>query len=333
MSWFEELTGFSEADYATTQKQFRVEGERLVSRLNNRSWQIGRVETPSLAELRERADLVRAATRGELSVRNLVADVHALHAQSELNGALVQVASQFNLLEMPNARVTPEKGISSYEHDHTQGPACARAAGAGTIYRNYFFPIEGQIGQRHDRQIDTLADLRRQLKGGDQITMQNGYALAETETLRTIQRSLKIASSDEIDALRQQLRIGLHWDQEVTVNGASPQQRVTQAYCSALPVSYNDNSDPQLWRKFATLVLEAAYEATLLAALINAARSKGSQRVYLTLLGGGAFGNDREWIRDAIQRALNRVRGQKLEVYLVSYGHIPADLERLLSDF
>ena len=148
MAWFDELTGFKETGHDTTRAQLRVEGDRLRSLANGRSWRIGRLETPSLAELRERADPALAATRGPLRVRNLAADAHALHAQTELAGALVQVASQFNLLEMPSYHVTPEDGVSDYEHDHTQGPACARAAGAGTIYRNYFAPVGGHIGQR-----------------------------------------------------------------------------------------------------------------------------------------------------------------------------------------
>lgn len=94
-----------------------------------------------------------------LRVRNIAADAYQLHAWPEAKGAVVQVASQFNLLEMPGYDVTPEDGVSDYEHDHTQGPACAIAIGPATIYRNYFAPVEGQIGQTRDRQIDTLADL------------------------------------------------------------------------------------------------------------------------------------------------------------------------------
>ncbi len=50
---------------------------------------------------------------------------------------MFQVASQFNLLEMISPNVTPDDGIGIYENDPTQGPACAIACGAGTIYRNY----------------------------------------------------------------------------------------------------------------------------------------------------------------------------------------------------
>ena len=74
-------------------------------------------------------------------------------------GALFQVASQFNLLEMTGPEVSPEDGITRYQHDRTQGPACAIAAGAATIYRNYFAPVGGGHGQTAKRQFDGLADL------------------------------------------------------------------------------------------------------------------------------------------------------------------------------
>jgi hypothetical protein len=64
---------------------------------------------------------------------------------------------------------------------------------------------------------------------------------------------------------------------------------------------------------------EAAYEATLLAAVLNAARG-GSRRLLLTRLGGGAFGNDDERINAAILRALRRVENQGLDVLMVSFG-------------
>ena len=80
-----------------------------------------------------------------------------MHADPELEGALFQVASQFNLLEMTGPSVTPEDGVTRYSHDHTQGPACAIAAGAATIYRNYFAPVDGQSGQTRERQLDAFA--------------------------------------------------------------------------------------------------------------------------------------------------------------------------------
>ena len=65
--------------------------------------------------------------------------------------------------------------------------------------------------------------------------------------------------------------------------------------------------------------LEAAYEATLWAAVLNSRRGT-SNIVLLTRLGGGAFGNDDAWIDAAMQRALTKVQDCSLDVRLVSFG-------------
>ena len=59
-----------------------------------------------------------------------------------------------------------------------------------------------------------------------------------------------------------------------------------------------------------------AYEATLAVAARNLGRG-GSPFVYLTLLGGGAFGNGPKWIEAAIERALSLYRFHALHVRIV----------------
>lgn len=255
---------------------------------------------------------------GHLSLKEVVADVQQLHASPLNQGALFQVASQFNLLEMVSPRVTPEQGIGIYEYDHTQGPACAIAAGAGTIYRNYFVPVNGQVGQAEDHQIDCLSDLGLALGNvdADLWQMKNGYALPSKSGIAVINAILNQLTEDELDGLRQLLRVGIQWNTQVTLEDA--QHRVSQIYCSALPVAYSEHS-PLLWEKFARLVLEAAYEATMCAAILNSVKT-GNVKVYLTLLGGGAFGNKPEWIFDAIERAVHLYRHANLELIFVSYG-------------
>jgi hypothetical protein len=99
------------------------------------------------------------SSSGRLKVSLVSGDVREMHRRAEYAGALFQVASQFNLLEMVGPDRTPEDGVTIYRHDRTQGPACAMAAGAATIYRNYFAAVGGQSGQTRERQLDTLADL------------------------------------------------------------------------------------------------------------------------------------------------------------------------------
>jgi hypothetical protein len=148
LTWFRKMTGVEETSPQAVREMIQVTGSQLVSLANNSSYQFGRLEIPTLAELRERIRDVETS-HAQITVREVVADVQKLHVETSNAGALFQVASQFNLLEMVSPERTPEDGIGIYEHDRTQGPACAIACGAGTIYRNYFVPVNGQPGQNN----------------------------------------------------------------------------------------------------------------------------------------------------------------------------------------
>lgn len=314
--WFENLVGFSEESPEQVRSNLDVDGMRITSRVNGRTIIHGKLQTPSLAELRSTApqDPLPA---GQIRVREIVADARSLHVDPGNAGALFQVASQFNLLEMPSQHVTPEQGVGAYEHDLTQGPACAVAAGAGTIYRCYLAKVNGQTGQTSDNQIDCLADLGKTLGNyaGRLWQMQNGYALASLRGLAEISKKIRAMPRHERDALRQKLRIGVQWDTQVTLHGCT--HLVTQVLGSALPVAYSPHPG-SLWAEFAELVLEASYEATLWAAVLNFAKT-GNNKVYLTLLGGGVFGNHDDWILQAIKRALELFARVPLDVAIVSY--------------
>ena len=54
-------------------------------------------------------------------------------------------------------------------------------------------------------------------------------------------------------------------------------------------------------------------------AVLNAKRG-ASNVVLLTLLGGGAFGNEEEWILSALRRGLELVAQLDIDVRIVSYG-------------
>jgi hypothetical protein len=191
MNWFERLTGFRETSYDDTRAKLKVDGSRLQSLINRESYGIGELELVSLQGLRERVKSA-GGPPGRLKASVVTGDVRQMHQSAENAGALFQVASQFNLLEMVSPTVTPEQGVTRYQHDRTQGPACAIAAGAATIYRNYFAPVGGSDGQTRERQFDGLADLGEAL--GEALnqpvetlwSMQNGYALCTRAGLDAI---------------------------------------------------------------------------------------------------------------------------------------------------
>ncbi|MBK6593633.1 MAG: hypothetical protein IPG23_13300 [Burkholderiales bacterium] len=336
MDWFERLTGFRETEYNDTRSKLEVEGAKLRSKVTGRSYGIGTLELVSLQTLRDRV-CAGSGLPGRLKVSLVRGDVRKIHRRPENFGALFQVASQFNLLEMISPTVTPEQGVSRYERDQTQGPACAVAAGAATIYRNYFAKVDGYEGQTKDLQFDGLADVGSALGQALGLPveslwrMQNGYALCAPDGLKAISRHLESLSKEQLKVLGGKLRIGVHTDVEVTDSDEPKRQLVSQAFCSALPVAYSSIPQRQ-WKSFATLLLQAAYEATMCAAVLNAERG-ASNVVFLTRLGGGAFGNDDGWIHYAIREALQMVRGTALDVRLVSYGPPTEALEQIVRDF
>ena len=281
--WFEELTGFSEGSGDRVRSRLALEGDTLTSSVNGRSMKCGRLEMPTLADLRARVAAVNLPG-DELLVEEVIADVRDLHVDPLNAGAVFQVASQFNLLEMVSPDVSPEAGIGIYENDPTQGPACAIACGAGTIFRNYFVPVNGHVGQTELHQIDCLTDLGAELGNGEHSfwRMRNGYVEPSADSLKLISGLLFVQDENERDELRELLRVGIQLDTEVTLRDAG--HTVSQVYCSTLPVAYSPHP-AQEWSSFARLVLEAAYEATFLAALLNSMKT-GNRRLYLTWLGG-----------------------------------------------
>jgi len=239
---------------------------------------------------------------------------------------------------MVSPDVGPEEGVTCYQHDRTQGPACAMACPAATVFRNYFVNGTGQDSQEH--QIDGLKEAHKLLlsmQSADDSQqqlqtlwrMQNGYCMPES--LRALQVTSALldpareGGQERRRLFMESITFGTHWDTQVGDNGSAPDARiedchkVAQIFCSALPVAYNDYPREE-WTHFATAVLQAAYEATY-AAAANLSKQRGDQRVsvYLTRLGGGVFGNSDEWIKQAISAATSKYQDWPIDVMMVNY--------------
>ena len=156
--------------------------------------------------------------------------------------------------------------------------------------------------------------------------MSNGYALANIEGLKIITNEFERLNEAEYEYLKGKLQIGVQTDSEVTICAAK--YKVTQCYCSCLPVGYS-NIPSLHWEKFARFILEATYEATFYAALQNFKKTNNN-RLYLTLVGGGVFGNKIEWIFDAISKAISKFSKTPLDVKIVSYGSSNSQVHNFL---
>jgi hypothetical protein len=327
--WFEQLTGFRETSRDQVLAQLCEDGPFLESTANGRRMRRGDfavVGLDALRQARDQAGPISGAPQGT-SVREVVGNVRDLHADPASAGALFQVASQFNMLEMTGPGITPDDGIDRYELDHTQGPACAIACGAATIHRNYLVPFgsgpDVQRGQTAGRQLDGFADLAAALNLA--VDMRNGYAFVPPDELDRVAAHLDGLAGPQRDNLTGLLKVGIQSQAEVTWKDAG--HTVTQVFCSALPLAYAGGHRRQ-WEPLARLVLDAAYEGTLAAAVPAAARS-GNRTVYLTLLGAGVFGNPVEWAVDALRRAVRLHQHCGLDVRVVSHGRPQQEVRTL----
>ena len=322
VNWFRELFGFEEGNsYSKNQAHFNMDGDVLACptapAAAAKRMHVGQWSMPSVAELRAKCANDVLGELGGLTFQHLAdpVGVAPLIANPDNAGAVFQAASQFNALEMTGPGVSPRQGIAIYATDPTQGPKCALACPAATVFRNYLVDGEGQ----GKRQIDCLADVGEVVGNhSNQIwTMQNGYALPATPaSMGELGRRLR-ADAALVEAAEAALRVGVMWDTQVKPPAT---HRVCQVFTSALPVAYAKATKSADWAPFASLVLRATYEATLRVALSLSIQQERRVKVYLTALGGGAFGNRHQWITDGIGQALERLKHAPLDVIMVHYG-------------
>lgn len=364
----------------------------MTSRSNGRTFHLGQFTRPTLQGIRSLAldALNQPHCPAALTLRVshvIVGDVLAEHHRYPL--ATFQAASQLNCLEFPNPKTLPEHGITAYSTDRTQGPACALACPAGTLYRNYFLPVynpsidDYEIGQRESLQVNNLDALEVALNNNEEQYWQvvNGYTFSTEEGLARLNQRLE--AIEDHDALCDLVKIGWQRDTEVVFQDrfVEVERReeepvlVSQVYCSALSVAYSGIAQRH-WEAFARLVLEANYEATIWAAILNmihhhpdlrhvnnhqtdlhnhlqtshqdnddeqehhlrdytslptcsphppsSSRSDGrdSDKLFLTLLGGGVFGNALEWIVESMARACIKV-DKELKRIMKQRKHLP----------
>ena len=345
-TWFGQLFGFEEENYNLTQLNFNLisqiipSGKKLLilkSKINKREFPIGNFDTHTLEELRNEVLINYLPTCKSTIEHIIIDDILQEHGLSENNGAMFQVASQFNCLEFVTPNEIPENGITKYQWDNTQGPACSIACAAATVYRNYLTPIIDKYykityGQTIDKQINNLENVLKLLKS-DYITVINGYTFSSEEKLKLLNNKLK-NDFNLRDNIIKNVKIGVHYNIGVTFDKLDrnlyPQnaffiehkrgQLISQAFCSAISVAYS-NLSIDLWEPFSILILQASYEATLWSAIINS-RSGGSNKVFLTMVGGGAYGNNRTWILDAIANAIVATLEYGLNIKVCHYKSI-----------
>jgi len=234
-------------------------------------------------------------------------DVAYIQSLPENRNAVFQVASNFNGVEAQSEIIRPDSVAftEKYYADRTQGPAASISAGAGAITRvhaAFYDPkTDPQLwGQRAENQINFLSKLK------DHYPMKNGYVVYTGEEPKFPKRN-----SPEYQKLLHSTKVLYHKDLQVITghrNGAElekvndPDQTVDQVMCAAVNIfqgrTGSENSRAPYSELKCRLVLDMAYQGTYLTCINNR-----RTQIFLTLVGGGIFGNKKDWIYDAIVNA------------------------------
>ena len=272
---------------------FDAEGHATLT-ADGRSFHAGRFETPSIADLRQRARQARvhaahSAQRTPVLRFHVVdgaspaTDVGALQASAPPE-SLFQVASQFNCLEAPSPTMVP---VFDYFEDPTQGPRASISGFPGTLLRHYAAP--GDHGARFVQRNDgPQVNLVEAACSPDIAVVLGGYL---TPDAIRVPNAFARAVEERFD----DLRVGVHDGIEVVFGhdwlgpvSSTPRPLIAHVLTSTLAAGLYGRvgaADAEMLSIIRQLQ-RAAYAGTLLAAA-----SLGRSYVVLTLIGGGVFGN------------------------------------------
>jgi len=307
-SWMGWYLGATEAEMISSRSKF-FDNMELVHAQTGRRWPVGNFEYPTVAELTRRiSDVIVGDVQRDVVRLTVVDSVDVGSLQASLltsDCAMVQIASNFNCLEVPSRVSPPHSGrlVTKYAVDKTQGPAASFGVPAASIYRaHYVFhsvekPQEAW-GQTSDCQVELL----------DNVDAYFGRCVNGKLTLNGDEQ---IIDDSVVADVSKDIRVGIHSDAQVVFGRSSPGrllvlpepfQLVDQVLSAsvALPSPGKAQSDVQLNMIMRT-ALRACYDGAYAAAI-----ARKRKLLLLTLVGGGVFGNPEDAILQEIASAHKR---------------------------
>jgi hypothetical protein len=325
-NWFRVLFGFEETVEAV-KRNFLVrpfsDHVTLKSKVNGETYNAGRFTVRNILSFEVltpvgggRVHMVRG--NGRRSSKLYLIDVLESQSYDDFDGATFLAASNFNCLEFAGPGQTAAQGVTCYIHDWTQGPFCALATGAAVVYRNYFIEHgNGAVGQI-DEEIHLLKDTPLDK------CVRHGYPEPTPQDLQTI-------LNHEWDNPNQ-FYVGVHENCQVTTKRdsgsmdmftrAPPGRIAHHVYAAAFNFAGSMPKCPQTL-EIGKKMLMAEYRATVLAAWELSRKypgRKGSNKLLLTVLGGGVFANPRQMICEAIISCKDVIVQSGLEVFIVCWS-------------
>jgi hypothetical protein len=334
--WFERITGMREEQW--NDKNF---GRKCFERQKDGSFDIvhangvdryntGILHHDTLADLRRAFKKSKKSPKPIMLVNNLddntkrTADIRHILINPAHEGHMFQAASQFDALECIQAKRDRADNtfLTDYVHDGTQGPYVSLVCPAAAISRRDLAHIQDDedapsqaIKGKNINYLSALGKHRFEVVDGYIVNNTREKTLPENKTER---RDL----SDQVTIMYNE---GASVYMDITDSHAYKMVKrpfkVHQVFVAAMNIaqggsgmdnSRNDdkaNRDDKL-----RFLLTCAYEATYLAA-----HKCKAPALWLTLVGGGVFGNPIPLVLEVINE-VHQGLGGGLDVYLVDWG-------------
>jgi len=306
MKWF---LGVSERDLVRDEslRECCFQEGSFVNVKTSKRWPAGSFVHMTVEELSRRVAGMTSETtpRPDLPL-NVIDGVDIGHFQARLrteDHAMVQIASNFNCLEVASRAAHPDYGglVDGYAADATQGPAASFGVPAASLLRAHYAFYDPEAppatwGQTTVKQVELLEHVRPYFG-----TCVNGKV--------TLDGSQRPVTHENIDEVVQQIQVGIHADAQVVfgrgsrgkleVNAPEPFPFVDQVLTASVNwYSPGEKPSQRDLENLTRAALRAAYDGTYLAALL-----RGRRRLFLTLVGGGSFSNPEQMILEEMAAA------------------------------
>ena len=329
-TWFFNTFGFNEDE------NYHINRTKLKNHLNIVDIKDGKLEFYNLSRIKH--DIIEldieyvtnSSFNAPITFEHIIGDIIDLQKNLENNDASFQIASQFNCLEMIDQYVSPIDGITNYYKDKTQGPLAVICTPYALAWRNYVFK-----DYTHESQIDMTHDL---LSYFQTINLSiswhviNGYLIIDEDNLNKINEILKIEVL--YNNAKEYVVVCMQRNVNVILNGVY-YNTISHIFCSGIPLSYYPNNmiNKNDWNLLSMLILETQYELTMLCSIYNNILKNNNQPLFLTKIGVGAFGMNKNILIKAIEKAYNNIKKLKHSLYikLVHYKTIESDYDNIIS--
>ncbi|KKT01390.1 MAG: hypothetical protein UV79_C0013G0005 [candidate division TM6 bacterium GW2011_GWF2_43_17] len=261
-------------------------------------------------------------------------DVSCLESDPENNGAAFMVASNANALYSVCGQLISSKRLHTDIWTQEANAVLPTVPAYESRYKNFGSPSVHVDWVSNPAEQKSLMVFDSALKKEDLFRYKNGYVAFKLEKLGFIKNKFKSEDIVQMVAYHQDAPVVLY---KKFVNGVDgwyyapekSKQKIDHIIAAAVNIGEKVSNLPDGYvcgigldgkvdsATIAKKALETSYEHAILLAAFHK-----KEKLFLTLLGAGVFGNQAAWVQDAIVKAINKHRHllDSMKIYVIDYS-------------